>query len=270
VAKYNKKRARELKQDKFRDTTMHMFDRLGDRLAGKGRNILYGIGAAILIAALIGIFVHWRNRKADEARAALGRAIAITQTPVTSSPDSVNAGGQHFGTEQERAQKAIDEFQKVAAKYGDPYRTEARYFIATNLLYVDRNKAMTDLNDLGSNSNKEVAALAKFALGQAKEADGNLDEAANTYRSLASANSSVITPDTANLRLALVLSKQGKKKEASDVLFNIVAAARKAKDSEGNPVPQSQAANDAAEELRKTDPARYEQLPTEAPPNLPF
>jgi len=270
VAKYNKKRARELKQDKFRDTTMHMFDRLGDRLAGKGRNILYGIGAAILLAALIGIFVHWRTRKADEARAALGRAIAITQIPVTSSPDSVNAGGQHFGTDQERAQKAIDEFQKVAAKYGDPYRTEARYFIATNLLYVDRNKAMNELNELGSSSNKEVAALAKFALGQAKEADGNLDEAASTYRSLASANSAVVTPDTANLRLALVLSKQGKHKEASDLLFSIVDAARKSKDSEGNPIPQSQAANDAAEELRKTDPARYDQLPTEAPPNLPF
>ena len=37
-----------------------------------------------------------------------------------------------FSSEQERAQKAIEEFQKVAAKYGDPYRTEARYFIATN------------------------------------------------------------------------------------------------------------------------------------------
>lgn len=248
---------------------MRVFDRLGDRLEGKGRTILYGIVAVVLIAAMVGLFVRWHNRKADEARAALGRAIEITQTPVSSSP-TPGAPAPRFTSEQERAQKAIDEFQKVAAKYGDPYRTEARYFIATNMLHVDRNKGLSDLSELGKNSNKEVASLSKFALAQAKEADGNLDEAAALYRELAAENGAVVTPDTANLRLALVYAKQGKKKEAADLLFNIVDAARKAKDSEGNPAPQSQAARDAAEELQKLDPARYEQLTPEAPPSLPF
>ena len=269
MAKYKKKRARELKHDKFRDTTMKVFDRLGDQLAGKGRTILYGIVAVIVIAALIGLFVRWRNRKSDEARAALGRAIAITQVPVSSSPVP-GSPTQRFSTEQERAQKAIEEFQKVAAKYGDPYRTEARYFIATNLLQVDRNKGISDLSELGKNSNKEVAALSKFALAQVKEADGNLEEAAALYRELAAENSNVVRPDTANLRLALVYAKQGKKKEAADLLFNIVDAARKAKDEEGNPAPQSQAARDAAQELQKLDPSRYEQLPPETPSSLPF
>jgi hypothetical protein len=35
---------------------------------------------------------------------------------------------------------AIDEFEKVAAKYGDPYRSQARYFIASNRLGVDRGQ----------------------------------------------------------------------------------------------------------------------------------
>ncbi len=43
VAKYKKKRARELQHDKFRDTAGVVFDRLGDRLEGKGKTILYGI-----------------------------------------------------------------------------------------------------------------------------------------------------------------------------------------------------------------------------------
>jgi tetratricopeptide (TPR) repeat protein len=269
VAKYKKKRARELKHDKFRDTTMRVFDRLGDRLEGKGKTILYGIVALILVAALVGLFVKWRNRKSDEARAALGRAIAITQIPVSSSPVP-GTSTPRFGSEQERAQKAIEEFQKVATKYGDPYRTEAQYFIATNLLQVDRNKGLTDLSELGKNSNKEVASLAKFALAQAKEADGKFDEAIALYRELAAENGSVVTPDTANLRMALVYAKQGKKKEAADLLFNIVDAARKAKDQEGNPAPQSGAARAAGDELQKLDPARYDQLPAEAPPNLPF
>jgi hypothetical protein len=269
VAKYKKKRARELQHDKFRDTTMQVVDRVGDRLAGKGQTIIYAILAIIVVAALIGLFVRWRGRKNDEARAALGRAIAITQIPVSSSP-TPGTSGEQFRSEQERAQKAIDEFQKVAAKYGDPYRAQAQYFIATNLLQVDRSRAINDLATLGKNSNKEVAALAKFALAQAKESDGALDDAASVYRELAAQNDAVITPETANLRLALVYSKQGKKKEAADLLFNIADAARKAKDAQGNPVPQSRAARDAAEELQKLDSARYEQLSPEARPNLPF
>jgi lipopolysaccharide biosynthesis regulator YciM len=156
----------------------------------------------------------------------------------------------------------------VADKHGEPYRTEARYFIATNLLLVDRGKGTTELTELSKNSNTEV--LAKFALAQAKEADAKYDEAATLYREVVSQNSTVVTPETANLRLALVYKQQGKKKEAADLLFNIVDTARKAKDPEGNPATQSQAARDAAQELQKVDPDRYAQLPAEAPPNLPF
>lgn len=267
MAKYKKKRARELKHDKFRDTTMRLFDRVGDRLEGKGRAILYGIAAVIVMALIAGLVIRWTNRKADEARAALGRAITIAASPVSSAP-TPGSPAPSFANEQERAQKAIEEFQKVVAKYGDPYRSQARYFIATNLLFVDRNKGMSDLSELGNNGNKEVAILSKFALAQAKETDSKFDEAVALYRELAAANSTVVTPETANLRLAKTLEKQGKKKEAADVLFTIADAARKAKDGEGNPVPQSQAARDAVQELEKIDPIRYEQLTPEPPPNM--
>jgi len=270
VAKYKKKRARELKHDKFRDTTMHVFDRLGDRLAGKGKTILYGIVGVLVLGAVIGLFVRWRSKKSDEARAAIGRGIAITQAPVSSASPVPGTPTARYSSEQERAQKAIEEFQKVEAKYGDPYRTEARYFIATNLLLVDRPKALSNLSELGKDSNKEVAALSKFALAQAKESDGSFDEAAALYRELASLKSDIVTVETANLRLGKALAKQGKKQEAVDLFFSIVEAARKAKDPEGNPAPQSQAARDAADELQKLDSVRYEQLPPEAPPNLPF
>lgn len=269
MAKYKKKRARELKHDKFRDTTMRLFDQLGDRLEGKGRAILYGIAGLVLVALIAGLVIRWTNRKSDEARHALGRAIAIAATPVSSSPEP-GSSAESFGSEQERAQKAIEEFQKVAAKYGEPYRTEARYFIATNQLLVDRSKGISELGELSKSGNPEVAALSKFALAQAHETDGKYDEAIALYRELVAANSTIVTPETANLRLALTYTKQGKKKEAADLLFTIVDAARKAKDPEGNPQPMSGAARDAAQELQKLDSARYEQLPPEPTSNLPF
>lgn len=266
---YKKKRA-QLQQDRFRDAAMSLLDRFGESLEGRGRAIVYGIAGLIAVAALVGFLIKWSSRKTDEARMALGRAISIATTPVSSPSPSAEPTGPSFANEQERAQKAIDEFQKVAAKYGDPYRTEARYFIATSLLYVDRGKGIAELADLSKNNDQDVAILARFALAQAKEADGKLDDAAALYGEVARLNSAVVTPDTGNLFLARVYKKQGKRKEAADLLFGIVEAARKAKDGDGAPMPQSAAARDAAQELQKLDPERFAQLPPEAPADSLF
>jgi hypothetical protein len=265
VAKYNKKRARELKHDRFRDTTMSLMDRAGDRLEGKGKTILYGIIALIALGAIFLIFNSWRNRKADEARQALGRAIEIAQAPVIEQPVAGNTQIS-FPNETERAKRAVEEFRQVEAKYSGSTREMARYFAANNLLKLDRPKAINELQALTQSSETEVAMLAKFALAQTKEADNKLDEAATLYAELAKMNSPLITADTANLRLASVYEKQGKKKEAAELLFNIVEPARKARDKDGKPLPQPSAARQAAEKLEKIDPARYAQLTPDTPP----
>jgi len=264
VAKYKKKRARELQQDRFRDTTMSFFDRLGDLLEGRGRQILYVLGGILVAGVLIIGFVKWRNKKSNEARAALGRAITISRAQVSTTPIP-GSTELTFPTDKERAQRAIDEFEKVAAKYGDPYRSESRYFIASNRLTIDRQKGISELTDLQDSNVDEVAALSKFALAQAYESDGKFDDAARIYSELAKLNSPPVTAESANLRLAKVYEKQGKKKEAADLLFNLVDAARKAKGSDNQPLPQSSAAREAADELQKLDPDRYAQLPAETP-----
>ncbi len=265
MAKYKKKRARELQHDRFRDTTMGFFDRLGTALEGRGRTILYALGGVVLAGIIVLFFVKWSNRKADEARQALGRAIAISTANVGDSTLGGDPNAQNFDTEVERSQRAIEEFEKVAAKYGDPYRAQARYFIAANRLTIDRPKGISDLTELSNSSVPEVAALSKFALAQANESDGKLDEAAKMYSDLAKLNGSSISQETANLRLAKVYEKQGKKKEAADLLFNIVDASRKAKGDDKQPAQPSAAAREAATELKKLDPDRYAQLPPETP-----
>ena len=264
VARYKKKRARELQHDRFRDTTIGIFDRLGDLLEGKGRTILYVIGGAIVAAVLVFGWMNWSRRKTDEARRAMGRAIAIAATPVNADPIP-GSPTVSFPSEQERARRAIEEFQKVAAKYGDPYHSEARYFVATNQLYIEREKGINELTQLASSSVADVAVLSKFALAQAKEVDGKYDEAATLYSQIAALNSVIVSPETANLRLALVYEKQEKQKEAADLLFQIADTARKAKDKDGAPIPLSEAAREAAQQLQKLNPERFTQLTPEAP-----
>jgi len=270
VAKYKKKRARELQHDKFRDAAGRIFDRVGDKLEGRGKTLVYGLAGLVLLAVLVGVYLKWSNRRADEARRALGRAIAIATAPVATASPIPGAPAPDYSSEQERSQRAIEVFQQVANKYGDPYRTEARYFIATTLLTIDRNKALSELSEVSKSSVEEPAALAKFALAQALEADGKYDEAAKLYSELAARNNQVVTSDSANLRLAGVYEKQSKKKEAADLLFNVVEASRKAKDPDGTPLPPSAAARDASEKLQKLDADRYAKLTPEAPNDSPF
>ena len=264
MAKYKKKRARELQHDRFRDTTIGFFDRLGNLLEGRGRTILYGLLGLVVAAILVVAFVKWSNKKSNEAEQALGRAITISKGSVLAAPVA-GSTEPSFSSEQERAQTAIAEFEKVAAKYGDPYKSESRYFIAANRLLLDRPKGISELSELTNSSVEEVAALSKFALAQAQESDGKLDEAAKLYADLAKQNSPTVTAETANLRLAKVYAKQGKKKEAADLLFNIVDASRKAKGSDNQPLPASAAAREAGDELKKLDPDRHAQLPPELP-----
>lgn len=273
MARPTKQRQKELRKDLFRDKTMSAFDRLGDRLEGRGRTILYGLAAIVALTTLAGLWSWWSGQRADEARLALGRAIEIAEARVDPSPvpASTTPAPLTFPNERERAQKAVEEFQSVASKYPDPYREKARYFAAVNLLTLDRNRALTDLEALAKNAGGETSAWSKFALAQAREADEQHDAAAALYGELAKQKDEFVPHDTVNLSLAAIYEKQNKKKEAADLLFQIVESARKAKDQSGKPLPESPTVREATQKLESLDPERFAQLPPAPPPgNLPF
>ncbi|HEY9404598.1 MAG TPA: hypothetical protein VIQ24_18210 [Pyrinomonadaceae bacterium] len=274
MAPSKKKHAREVRRDKFREKALEQFDRVGDRLEGRGRTILYGLAALVALGLLAGVYSWWSGRKAEEATRALSRVIEIADATVSATPAPATpaAPGLSFTTEKERAQRVVEEAQKVENKYGDPYKSLARYFRAANLLTVDREKGLGELQALAGSGDQEVAARAKFALAQAREADGQYDAAAALYTELARAQNSGVPVDTANLRLASVYEKQGKRSEAADILFQIAKTAREAKGKDGKPVTQSAAAREAAQKLERLDAARHAQLPAEpaADRNLPF
>ncbi len=267
MARVSKKRARELQHDRFRDATMNAFDRVGNRLEGQGRTILYALGAILALVMLAGMWSWWSNRRAEEARRALGRAIEIASAPISTpaapQPTPSGAAELTFPTERERAQRAVDEFQQVASKYGDPYHAKARYFAAINQLTLDRNRGLSELEALAQTADTETKVWTKFALAQARETEGQADAAIALYSEIVKGNKEVIPATTLNLRIATLYEKQGKKKEAADLLFNIADAARKARDEAGKPIPQSSAAREAAQKLETLDPERFAQLPSD-------
>jgi len=266
LARTTKKRAKQLKHDKFRDTASDVYERISPHIEGRERTIIYAIGGLVVLVALVIVFSWWRDSRADEAQNALGKAIEIASAPVAPGEPIPGDTGPTFKTEKERAQRAVEEFQKIQANYGSPYNELAHYFAAANLLTLDRQKGLGELESLTKSGNEEVAARAKFALAEARESDGQYDQAASLYQELINDKNKTVSENTLKLRLASVDEKQGKKDEAADILFKMVEAARKATGKGGKPPQESEVIRAAADKLQQLSPERYAQLPKEQPP----
>jgi hypothetical protein len=274
LARTTKKRAKQLKHDKFRDTTFDMYGRLSHRIEGRERTIIYAVAGVVALVALLLVFNWWRGHQAEAASAALGKAIEIAETPVaTGTPAQPGDTGPTFANEKERAQKAVEAFQKVQHDYGSPYSDLARYFAATNLLTLDRPKGLSELEALSKDGDADVSARSKFALAQARESDAQYDGASALYQELLNDKNRSVSENTLKLRLAAVYEKQGKRDEAVNILFQLVEAARKAQGKDGKPVPVSGVTRAASDKLQELSPERFAQLTPEPPPPagaLPF
>jgi predicted negative regulator of RcsB-dependent stress response len=254
-------------QDKFQEKTNQQIADVSRRFEGKGKTLVYALGAVAVLAVLLGIFYSFSRRSSTESQTALGKAIETSQAPVTSLPVPAGSTERVFKTEKERAEAAIAEFQAVADKYGSPTREKAQYFIAVNRMSIDRATAQQELENLSKTSG-EVGTLSKFALAQARQGDGKLDEAVALYSDLEKSTDSVISKTTINFALAGIYEKQGKKTEAADLYFKIADEATKAKDIEGKPIPLTQTAREAKDKLQTLDPQKAAQI-KEEPPALP-
>lgn len=255
-------------QDEFQHKVGDKVKEFSKKLEGQGRNILYGIGALVVLGIIVWIFTSWSSRSNAAAQAALGKAIETSQSRVSETSPPAGTPGKTFKTEKERAEAAIAEFQVVVDQHGGAAGEKAKYFIAVNRLYVDRNAGIAELETL-SKGTDEVGKLSKFALAQAKAGDGKFGEAENLYKELAAMTDPVVSKETINWELAQVLEKQEKKQDAIDLLFNMVKAASETKDMDGKAVPLSQTAEQAKAKLTELAPDKAKELPQTAPDALP-
>jgi len=261
-------------KDQFQQTVGAKVEDAGKKLEGHGRNILYGIGALVVLGIIVWIIYAWSGKSSSQAQTALGKAIEVAQTRVTDQPVPAGSTEKTFKTEHDRAEAAVAEFDKVAEKYGGDVGEKAKYFSASNRLGLDRAAAIASLEEL-SKSSGEVGKLSKFALAQTRAEDGKADEAIALYQELAAMSDPIVSKDTINFELAKLYEKQGKKQEAVDVLFTLVKAASDVKDQDGKAVPLSPTAENAKTKLKELDPEKAKEIPEpapEAPPTggMPF
>ncbi len=253
-------------RDDFQKNVGGKVREFGKQFEGKGKNIFYALAAVAVLAVLIGIFVAWNRRANNAAQTALGKAIETSAAQVTASP-LPGSSSKTFPTDQARAEAAINEFQAIVDKYGNPVQEKAKYFIAVNRLTIDRPTAIQDLQEL-SKSSDEVGTMSKFALAQGLTDDGKLDDAAALYKELVEQKNPILPKDTLNFELAKIYEKQGKKSEAADIYYEIAKNASEAKDADGKPLQMSQMARDSKQKVEEINPEKAKDIvePVPAPP----
>lgn len=249
-------------RDPFQQKVGKGIEELGKGIEGRGKTILYGLLAVAVIGILVFVVYSYSRRQGDAGQAALGKAIETSQAQVSASP-MPGFTGKIFATEKEKAEAAIAEFQDVANKYGSPVKDRAKFLLASQQLKIDRQAGIAGLEESAKSSDRETASLAKFALAQAKAADGKVDEAAALYSELAAQSYVLPSKETVNFELAGIYEKQGKATEAADIYFNIVKDAREAKGSDGKPLTMTGTAREALTKLEKIAPDKAKELPPE-------
>lgn len=250
-------------QDSFQQNVGKTFEDVGKKVDANRRNLLYGLGALVVLALVVGGFFLWNSRTNAAAQAALAKAIETSDAPISNNPVPVGSTTKQFTSAKERSQAAIPEFQAVVDQFSGPIAEKAKYFIAVNQLNLDRAVGIGQIEGL-VNAGGEVGLMSKFALAQIRAEDGKLDEAVTLYKELASSSDTTIPKDTINLELAKIYEKQGKKQEAVDALFAIVKTASETKDRDGKAITLSPAAQSAKDKLKILDPEKAKEIPEPA------
>jgi tetratricopeptide (TPR) repeat protein len=194
----------ELKQDQLR-TTFEEFEEFAKR---RYKEIVTVAGIVIVVAGLAGGLKVYQNRQEAEANERLGAALQTFRAYVGPAPSSgLLPGLQTYPTARDKYQKALEQFQEIIqqhSRYPQPKAVAiARYHVGLCQAQLgDHQAAVKTLQEAARNSDRNLAALAQFALAGELLKAGKLEDAAKLYGELANRPSSTVPEVTARLALA--------------------------------------------------------------------
>jgi hypothetical protein len=194
----------QLKQDEFRAS----FEHFEEYLKKHYQDI---ITVAVLVIAVVGTaggLKYYIDRQEAAADADLGAALKTFHAYVgTPDPSTMGPDAEAFPTAEAKYKKALEQFSAIEKKYRMFPRpkavTIARYHLGVcQALVGDRAAGIKTLEAVGQDRDREMSALARFALAGELVKNGKLPEAAKTYQDLADHPTLSVPKATALLALA--------------------------------------------------------------------
>ncbi len=194
----------ELKQDEFRET----LDQLEQYVTAHLKGILTVAILVIGVAGLAGGLKYYLGQQEANANVELSSALKTFQANVGSPlPGSSDVGSLSFPTAAEKYKKAQEQFNAIVLKYRmfpEPKAAAiALYHVGIcESLLGNSAAAINTLQEASRDRDREIAALAQFALAGELFKTGKKQEAVKLYQNLVDHPTLAVPKATALLALA--------------------------------------------------------------------
>jgi TolA-binding protein len=212
-----------LKEDRFRGATIKVAEQTVHWTVEHQSKLIAGAIALIVIAAIA--FGGWYYLSSQDEKASLefGTATRTLDTPLRPAGVPAQPGYPSFASSQERATEARKQFQAIVDKYPHTKTAEmSRYFVGlTSSQLNDNAAAERNLQQVASSSNKDLAALAKFALASVYQSENKEAQAPDLYKQLIDKPTGTVSKATAQLELAKFYETHQKPDEAKRIYEQI-------------------------------------------------
>ena len=209
----------QLKEDRFSKATLHAAEQTVHWTVEHQSKLLIA-GIVMAVVALIG-FGGWyyMNSQDEKASIELGSATRVLEQQVRPAGVPAQPGFPSFASAQERATEARKQFQAIVDKYPRTRTADmARYFVGlTSSQLGDNAAAERNLQEVAESSNKDLAALGKFALASVFRAQNKDAQAIDLYKQLIDKPTTTVNKITVQLELAQFYEGRKKPDEAKRI-----------------------------------------------------
>jgi TolA-binding protein len=205
--------------------------------------ILTVVIAVIVIAAIGGGYMAWRNRVENRAHTELAQAVAIEQARVgpPAAFGTQPVSGPSFVSEREKNQAALTKYKEVADAFPNSdaglyarYREAAIYMA----LGAPQSAVETYQQVIDKGGDSLYAQMAKLGVAEAQAQTGQYEPAITTFQELAQRRDGNLPIDGVLMRLARTQADAGKTADAEQTFNKLVQE-----------FPDSPFAEDARKEL---------------------
>jgi tetratricopeptide (TPR) repeat protein len=240
------------------DPMIRFYERTQDWLQERGRPIVIAVGiiAGVILLYVAGsYFFEYRKAKAETAFAeAIEKFNAQVQDP-TSTTTTTPPTGKIYNDEQTKWQESADAFERLANDYSSYYSSIGRYYAGVSYLHIDREKAISLLEQVAGKNDRPTSDLARLALAENYAANGDNEKAISLYQELLSSSANL--KPAIEVGLGYVYEKTGDIEKAVEAYLE---AAR--------PDRSTGAGTEAEKRLQALAPDRLKELPP--PSTLPL
>lgn len=209
----------QLKEDRFSKATFQAAEKTVHwTVEHQSTLIVASIVAAVIVAVVAGGW-YYLNTQDEKASAELSVAVRTLETPVRPAGMPAQPGFDSFASLQERATEARKQFQAIVDRYPHTKTADmARYFVGLAAAQLNDNAAAEkNLQESANSSNKDLAALGRFALASLYRGEGKDSQAIDLYKQLTDKPAATVSKTTAQLELADYYQSKGKLDEAKKI-----------------------------------------------------